>query len=115
MEMAYPVGQGDFSLELERLKQANPDAVVHWGDAADGAQILNQMRAMGMKQPFYACDRCVSDEFAKIAGPNAEGVVCSFPGTRSGSDAKLDKFRSGLPQALRRWRPKPTPRMPTTA
>ena len=32
-----------------------------------------------MKQPFFACDRCLSDEFVKIAGNNAEGVVCLYP------------------------------------
>ena len=35
--MAYEVGGDDFSLVLERLKEANVDAVVHWGDARDGA------------------------------------------------------------------------------
>jgi ABC-type branched-subunit amino acid transport system substrate-binding protein len=79
VEMAYKVGRDDFSLELERVKQANADVVIHWGDDAEGAKILNQMRAMGMAQPFVSCDRCVSDEFVRIAGKNAEGVVCAFP------------------------------------
>jgi ABC-type branched-subunit amino acid transport system substrate-binding protein len=79
VEMAYKVGTDDFALELERLKSAKLDAVVHWGDDVEGAKILNQMRAAGMSQPFLACDRCVSDEFARIAGKNAEGVVCGFP------------------------------------
>ena len=36
IEMAYKVGQKDFTLELERIRNANPDAVVHWGDAVEG-------------------------------------------------------------------------------
>ncbi len=79
LEMAYEVGGVDFSLQLNRLKQAGVEAVVHWGDAADGARILNQMRTMGMQQGYYACDRCVSQEFVELAGENAEGVVCTFP------------------------------------
>ena len=79
VEMAYKVGANDFTLELERLKAGKVDAVVHWGDDVDGARILNQMRAAGMTQPFLACDRCASDEFARLAGKNAEGVVCGFP------------------------------------
>ena len=79
LEMAYWLGQEDFALELGRLKQANVEAIVHWGDAPDGARILNQMRAMGIEQPFFACDRCISDEFVEIAGKNAEGVVCVSP------------------------------------
>jgi len=79
LEMAYQVGADDFTLQLERLKASNLDAVVHWGDAVDGAHILNQMRAMGMKQPFFCSDRCVADEFVEIAEHNAEGVICGFP------------------------------------
>ncbi|MEE8451165.1 MAG: ABC transporter substrate-binding protein, partial [Thermoguttaceae bacterium] len=68
LEMAYKVGGQSFSLQLERLRQANVEAIVHWGDAIDGANILNQMRAMRMEQPYFACDRCVADEFVEIAG-----------------------------------------------
>jgi ABC-type branched-subunit amino acid transport system substrate-binding protein len=93
LEMAYPVGGGDFRLQLERLNAANVEAVVHWGDAADGAHILNQMRAMGMQQPYYACDRCVSDEFLEIAGENAEGVLCGYPWNPTREDAELEAFR----------------------
>ena len=83
----------DFSLQSSRLEEAKVDAVVHWGDAEDGARFLNQMRARGMKQPFFACDRCASDEFVKIAGPNAEGVVCAYPWNPDRQDPKLDAFR----------------------
>ncbi len=79
IEMAYKVGATDFSLQLERMKASNLDAVVHWGDAQEGALILNQMRQMGMTQPYYSCDRAVSDEFVRIAGKNAEGVVAGYP------------------------------------
>lgn len=92
LEMAYQVGGEDFSLQLNRLKQAKVDAIVHWGDAADGAKILNQMREMGMEQPYYACDRCVSDEFVEIAGDNAEGVICGFPWNPERKDPKYEAF-----------------------
>jgi len=70
--------------------------VVHWGDAPEGARILNQMREMGMNQPYFACDRCVSDEFVEIAGPNAEGVVCSYPWNPTRPDEKLEEFREAF-------------------
>jgi len=92
LEMAYQVGSKDLSLQLERLKQANVEAIVHWGDAADGARILNQMRAMGMTHPYSACDRCLSDEFLKIAGDNAEGVVCTYPWNPTRKDEKYRAF-----------------------
>jgi ABC-type branched-subunit amino acid transport system substrate-binding protein len=93
IEMAYKVGSRDFSLQLERLKASNPDAIVHWGDAAEGALILNQMRAMGMKQPFYGSDRMVSEEFTSVAGANAEGVIAGYPWDPDRRDPKFLAFR----------------------
>jgi branched-chain amino acid transport system substrate-binding protein len=98
IEMAYRLGTEDFSLQLERLRDSNIDAVVHWGDAADGAMILNQLRDLGMKQPYFACDRCVSDEFVEIAGENAQGVICGYPWNPDRKDPKLDAFREAYEQ-----------------
>ena len=93
MEMAYRVGSGEYKMELERLKAANVDAIVHWGDAEDGAHIINEMRRMGMKQPFFCSDRCVHEEFVRIAGKNAEGVICSYPWNPKRQDPKLEAFK----------------------
>jgi ABC-type branched-subunit amino acid transport system substrate-binding protein len=96
MEMAYRVGSGHYTLELERLKAAKVDAIVHWGDAEDGAHILNDMRQMGMMQAFFCSDRCVQEEFVKIAGKNAEGVICSYPWNPDRQDPKLDAFKKAF-------------------
>ena len=93
LEMAYELGLDDFSLHLERLEQADVEAIVHWGDAVEGAKILNQMRARGMEQPFFACDRCLADEFVEIAGKNAEGVICGSPWDPTRDDPKYLAFR----------------------
>ncbi|MFY9725872.1 MAG: ABC transporter substrate-binding protein [Bryobacteraceae bacterium] len=96
IEMAYSPAATDFSLQLERMKEANLDVVIHWGDAGQSALILNQMRKMGMNQPFLASDRSVSPEFVKIAGPNAEGVICGYPWNPDHKDPKLDAFRAAF-------------------
>jgi ABC-type branched-subunit amino acid transport system substrate-binding protein len=96
LEMAYRVGSTDFTLELERLKSANLDAIVHWGDAEEGALVLNQMRKMGMTQPFLCSDRCVQNEFVKRAGTNAEGVICSYPWNPDRQDPKLEAFHKAF-------------------
>ncbi len=93
LEMPYPMGTEDFSLQLERLKNANLDAIIHWGNGPEAAHVLNQMRSMGMKHPYFASDRCLSDEFVEIAGPNAEGVICPYPWNPTKSNTKLDEFR----------------------
>jgi ABC-type branched-subunit amino acid transport system substrate-binding protein len=92
-EMAYRVSDEDFSLQLSRLEEAQAEAIVHWGDAEDGARFLNQMRARGMTQPFFASDRCASDAFVEIAGENAEGVICPYPWNPRREDPKLAAFR----------------------
>ncbi|NLH17172.1 MAG: amino acid ABC transporter substrate-binding protein [Phycisphaerae bacterium] len=96
IEMAYPVGSEDFSLQLERLKKENLDAVIHWGNDVEGAKILNEMRTLGMAQPYFACDRCVSDNFLKIAGKNAEGVICSYPWNPKNDSPQLAEFRKAF-------------------
>jgi ABC-type branched-subunit amino acid transport system substrate-binding protein len=96
LEMAYPVGGGDYSLQLERLKQADVQAIVHWGDAEDSALILNQMREMGMQQPYFASDRSVAEQFTELAGDNAEGVICGFPWDPTRKDERLEIFRSNF-------------------
>jgi len=96
IEMAYDLGLDDFSLHLERLKEAKLDAVIHWGNAREGALILNQMRDQGMKQPYFACDRCLSDEFVEIAGANAEGVICTYPWNPQADMPGLKEFRQAF-------------------
>lgn len=94
IEMAYNLGTENFSLQLERLKRENLDAIVHWGDAHEGALILKQMRETGMNHPYFACDRCLSREFVEIAGPYAEGVICSYPWNPTKKNKRLDQFRT---------------------
>ena len=96
LEMPYELGITDFSLHLRRMRQAKAEAIVHWGDAADGARLLNQMRAMGMQQPYYCSDRCLSDEFVEIAGDNAEGVICTFPWNPTRNSQKLETFKAAF-------------------
>ena len=98
LEMAYDLGLEDFSLQLERIREADVEAVVHWGDASEGARILKQIRAMGMEQPYFACDRCLSDEFVEIAGDSAEGVICTYPWNPTRRSSRLEEFRKAFRQ-----------------
>jgi ABC-type branched-subunit amino acid transport system substrate-binding protein len=96
LEMAYRLGETDFSLQLGRLQAANVQAVVHWGDAQEGALILNQMRQMGMNQPYFASDRSVDEEFVRISGKNSEGTICTFPWNPNREDKRLDGFKKAF-------------------
>ncbi len=96
IEMAYNLGEDDFSLQLERLKEAGSEAIVHWGNAEAGAKILNQMREMGMEQPFYGCDRHVTDSFLEIAGDNLDNAMFAYPWNPDRDDPKLAAFNQAF-------------------
>jgi ABC-type branched-subunit amino acid transport system substrate-binding protein len=96
LEMAYALDRDDYTLQLKRLKAANVEAIVHWGDARESAVILNQMRSMDMQQPYFASDRTISDEFVELAGANAEGVISASPWDPSRNDARLKAFRGAF-------------------
>jgi ABC-type branched-subunit amino acid transport system substrate-binding protein len=95
-EMTYLLGSESFELQLDRLQQADVQAVVHWGDAEEGARVLNEMRERGMNQPFFASDRSVSDRFVQLAGENAEGVISAYPWNPNRDDGKLIRFREAF-------------------
>lgn len=94
IEERFKDGETDFKTQLERIKKTNPDAIAMWGNAKESALILQQIRALGMKQPVYASDRIVNDEFLKIAGPLAEGIKTTCQYNPDSNDPKLKAFRA---------------------
>jgi branched-chain amino acid transport system substrate-binding protein len=100
IEMAYKVGAQNFDMQLDRIAEYKPDVIFHWGNGDDAARVLNAIRARGWKQPFLTCDRAVTEEFVKIAGTNAEGVVCGYPWNPERKDPKLDAFKEAF---KKRW------------
>ena len=100
IEMAYKGGAESFDLQLDRIAEYKPDVLFHWGNGDDAARVLNAIRARGWKQPFLTCDRAVSDEFLRIAGDNAEGVICGYPWNPERNDPRLAAFKQAFEE---RW------------
>lgn len=98
IEERFKDGETDFKTQLERIKKTNPDAIAMWGNAKESALILQQIRAMGMKQPIYASDRIVNEEFLKLAGPLAEGIKTTCQYNPDSNDPKLKLFRAKYKQ-----------------
>ena len=90
LEVRFADGETDFTSQLERIKNASPDAVVLWGNAKETGLIVKQMRELGLDQPVYGSDRMMSEEFLEIAGDHAEGVVttCQYNPTLDNSELK---------------------------
>ena len=94
LEERFSDGETDFTAQVESVKKSNPDAIALWGNAKESALILKQIRAMGLKQPVYASDRVVNNEFLMLAGNLAEGVVTTCQYNPDADDPKLKKFKA---------------------
>lgn len=77
-EINFKEGDRAFDPQVAVIKQAQPDAVVFWGNAAETGRAAAQLRAAGVKAAFFGFDRLVDPEFVKLAGPAAEGVTAAF-------------------------------------
>jgi branched-chain amino acid transport system substrate-binding protein len=75
LEIKYTPGDKDFSHQLRLLDDADVEAIVLWGDAADAGLILKQMRAQGMFHPVFGGGRLAYPELLQVAGPAAEGLA----------------------------------------
>jgi len=79
MELKFDRGDKDFSRQVRMLKAASLDGVVIWGESPEAGLILKQMRAAGLDIPAFAGSRVCYKETLDIAGPAAEGLVCTAP------------------------------------
>ena len=70
----------DWKAILTKLRGRGPDAVFYGGMDATGGPLLKQGRELGMKAVFSFGDGACTDEMAKLAGPAAEGLLCSQAG-----------------------------------
>jgi len=93
LEVKFERGDTDFSRQLRMLQDANVEGIVLWGEAPEAGLILKQMRAMGMKQPVFAGSRVAYQQTIDVAGPAAEGLICTTTFDPSRNDPKWREFR----------------------
>jgi branched-chain amino acid transport system substrate-binding protein len=70
----------DWKAVLTKLKGRNPDAIFYGGMDATGGPLMKQGRELGIKAVFAFGDGACTDEMTKLAGPAAEGLLCSQAG-----------------------------------
>lgn len=93
LEVRYNDGESNFDVQLERVKNSNPDAVVLWGNALEMGMILNRMRELGMDYPVFPSDRAVNPLFVETAGENANGIITTCQYNPKANNAKLMAFQ----------------------
>lgn len=77
-EINFKEGDRTFDTQVAVIQQAEPDAVVFWGNAAETGPAATQLRAAGVKAAFFGFDRLVDPDFIKLAGPAAEGATATY-------------------------------------
>jgi branched-chain amino acid transport system substrate-binding protein len=70
----------DWKAVLTKLRGRKPDAVFYGGMDATGGPLVKQGRELGIKAVFSFGDGACTDEMTKLAGPAAEGLLCSQAG-----------------------------------
>jgi len=106
----YNQGDQDFSAQLLRIHQANPDSLFVWSFAAEAGIIVRQAKELGLQVKMFGGGGTTTPLFPKGAGAAAEGFAAPwvFPYTENSVDAApivayrdlLGKFYpSGLPAA----------------
>src|SRR3954471_15477542 len=85
----------DWKAVLTKLKGRNPDAVFYGGMDATAGPLLKQGKELGIKAVFSFGDGACTDEMNKLAGPAADGLLCSQAGIPPlASDKKfLDAYK----------------------
>jgi len=79
IEQKFMPGDTDFSRALRIIRESRADGIVLWADETETANILKQMRAMGMKQRVFGSYRTLGPDLLAQAGPAAEGFEAVFP------------------------------------
>jgi len=92
IEQKFLPGDTDFTKQLKVIASSRADAIVLWTDEIPAAQILKQMKALGMKQRVFGAYRTLGPTLLAEAGDAAEGFEAVFPYDPTRNDAKWVSF-----------------------
>jgi branched-chain amino acid transport system substrate-binding protein len=94
IEQKFLPGDTDFTRSLRIIQSSRADAIVLWADEIPAANILKQMKALGMKQRVFGAYRTLGPELLAEAGEAAEGFEAVFPYDPTRSDSKWLDFNA---------------------
>ena len=94
IEQKFLPGDTDYTRSLKIIQSSRADAIVLWADEIPTANILKQMKALGMKQRVFGSYRTLGPEMLAEAGAAAEGFEAVFPYDPTRSDPKWLSFNA---------------------
>ena len=92
IEQKFMPGDTDFSRALGIIRDSRVGGIVLWADETETANILKQMRAMGMKQRVFGSYRTLGPDLLAQAGSAADGFEAVFPYDPTRSDPRWLAF-----------------------
>lgn len=86
----------DFSVQLTKIRETNPDCILLAGFATEAGLIVQQARQLGIKATFYGVDGVNSDVFFDLAKESAEGTIIATLFDRGVEEAKpfVEKYEA---------------------
>ena len=86
----------DWKAVLTKIKGEKPDAVFYGGMDATGGPLIKQGKELGIGAVFAFGDGACTDKMAELAGPAAEGMLCSQAGIppQAASKSFLDAYKA---------------------
>jgi len=94
IEQKFLPGDTDYTRALKIIQSSRADAIVLWADEIPAANILKQMKALGMKQRVFGSYRTLGPEMLAEAGDAAEGFEAVFPYDPTRKDPKWLDFNA---------------------
>ncbi|MFQ5865768.1 MAG: ABC transporter substrate-binding protein [bacterium] len=80
LQLSYRAADHDFHDLFSQIEHANIEGVVLFGQPSPTATLVQQMRALGMKQALFGPLSLANDEFLRLAGTCLERAVLVAPG-----------------------------------
>ena len=76
---AYVAKTTDFTPQLTKLLQANPDTIFLCGYHPEGALIAGQARKLGFNGPLFGADGIDNEDYIRLGGKATENTYCTVP------------------------------------
>jgi ABC-type branched-subunit amino acid transport system substrate-binding protein len=92
IEQKFMPGDTDFTRALRIIQSSRADAIVLWADQVPAANILKEIKSLGMKQRVFGSYRTIGPEMMVEAGDAAEGFEAVFPYDPTRNDSRWLDF-----------------------
>jgi ABC-type branched-subunit amino acid transport system substrate-binding protein len=93
VEATFQPGDTDFSQQLRQFKNAGIDGLLLWCQSAEGALILRQLRAAGMRIPAFGPSELATPQLISLAGASTEGFVAVSVFNPARKDREFAEFQ----------------------